>query len=77
MLNKVVSDREAHIRTIAQENADLDQQLASFSNTHSQMVDGLAEMLNRFPENFDVIETTEEGLISVDNRLLDQTVGSA
>lgn len=77
VLRKIIADRDARIESVEQTNADLEQQVASLSISHSQMVDGVASLLTRFPDNKTIGETDGEDLISVDTSLLQETVGSA
>ena len=77
MLRTIIAGREERIKVIEQNNAALEQELAASSSSHSQMLDGLADMLNRFPNSDDVSDAAGDDCLSLDTGLLDQTVGTA
>ena len=74
-MRKALADRDAYIAEIEEENFELDQQITSFASVNSQVIDGLAAILSRFPGGE---EDSEESRFDYsDTTLLDETVGTA
>lgn len=77
VLHSFIAGRELRITSLEKERNDLEQQLEAYSSTHSQMVDGLSKLLERFPEDAEKSEKMDQHFTSVDTSLLDETVGTA
>ena len=76
-LRKTVAERDAQIAAMEQEKSEVEQQVGSLSTTHSQMIDGLEDLLKRFPHGEEMVDDMEtESTVAVAG-LLDETVGSA
>lgn len=71
-LRDIIADRDARIAQMEQENTTLGQQVALFTVTNGQVIDGLADILKRFPGGEVSIEG-EEGAYSV----LEKAIGTA
>lgn len=74
-MRKALADRNAYIAEIEQENFELDQQITSFASVNSQVIDGLAAILSRFPGGEE--DNEENSFDYSDTSLLDETVGTA
>lgn len=73
-LRKMMTDRDEYIELMEEENAQLSQQVAQFEAAQGQVIDGLAQILSRFPGGASL---EEESFDFEDTSLLEETVGNA
>ncbi|MEO5363133.1 MAG: hypothetical protein H7838_05865 [Magnetococcus sp. DMHC-8] len=75
-LRKMVADRDEYIELVEQENELLTRQVERFTMAQDQVIDGLADILNRFPGGM-LLEQADEEYDYLDAGLLEETVGNA
>lgn len=76
-LQQTLEARDAQLATVAQEKEGLALQVESFSTSHSQMLDGVEDLLKRFPSDEALMAGTDEAFGAMDVGLLSETVGTA
>ncbi|MEO5363940.1 MAG: cell division protein ZapB [Magnetococcus sp. DMHC-8] len=74
-LQEIVAHREQRITALELENASLRQQMDGFTSSHSQLLEGLSDMLARFPTEESLIAQQAETTTQVD--LMTETMGTA
>ena len=75
-LHKMITDRDEYIELMEQENAALIQKVEQLTATQTQVIDGLAQVLSRFPGGTARIPA-DEVFDFTDVSLLEETVGNA
>ena len=75
-LHQIISDRDAYVELLEEENALLNQQVEQFTATQGQVIDGLAHILDRFPGGAWLAQAGE-GFDRSMSSLLEERVGTA